>query len=344
MAVTRDDVARLAGVSPATVSYVINNGPRPVSEETRAKVLWAIEQLGYQPNVMAQNLRRQRTDTIGLVFTTIERHLTHPYFVDLLTSIGEECARHGFDLLLSPCTDRSLEQTIYERMVGGRRVAGVIVTGIRHDDARIAYLSAEEFPFVILGRPEHNEDFPYIDVDGARGVDEAMQHLIDLGWRRIAFIGLSAELICADDRLAGYRKALERNGLPYDPRLVTNMSTTEEAGHQAMAGFLALNEPPDAVLACSDELALGAMNAAQEQGLVVGRDVGVIGFDDIPSAAYCRPPLTTIRQPMYEIGTRLCHMLIQIIEGEEPEERQVILPPTLVVRESCGAHRRQGPV
>lgn len=153
MAVTRDDVARLAGVSPATVSYVINDGPRPVSEETRAKVLRAIEQLGYQPNVMAQNLRRQRTNTVALVFTTIERHLTHPYFVDLLTSVGEECARHGFDLLLSPCTDRALEQSIYERMVGGRRAAGVIVTGVRHDDTRIAYPGAEGFPFVVFGRP-----------------------------------------------------------------------------------------------------------------------------------------------------------------------------------------------
>ena len=340
MAVTRDDVARLAGVSPATVSYVINDGPRPVSEETRAKVLRAIEQLGYQPNVMAQNLRRQRTNTVALVFTTIERHLTHPYFVDLLTSVGEECARHGFDLLLSPCTDRALEQSIYERMVGGRRAAGVIVTGVRHDDTRIAYLGAEGFPFVVFGRPEHNEDLPYIDVDGVRGTDEAVQHLIDLGWRRIAYIGLSAELICADDRLAGYRRALERNGLAYDPALVANMHTTEAAGHQAMTRFLALNEPPNAVLACSDELALGAMNAAQEQGLVIGQDIGVIGFDDIPSAAYCRPPLTTIRQPMYEIGTRLCRMLIQIIEGEEPEERQVVLPPTLVVSESCGARRR----
>jgi len=341
MAVTRDDVARLAGVSSATVSYVINDGPRPVSEETRAKVLQAIEQLGYQPNVMAQSLRRQRANTVGLVFMTIERHLTHPYFVDLLTSIGEECAQHGFDLLLSPCIDRASEQGIYERMVKGRRVDGLIFTGVRHADSRIAYLSAEEFPFVVFGRPEHDADFIYIDVDGARGTDEAVQHLIDLGWQRIACIGLSAELICADDRLAGYRQALERNGLPYDPGLVVNVqNTTEAAGHQAMTRFLALDEPPDAVLACSDELALGAMNAAQERGLVVGQDVGVIGFDDIPSAAYCQPPLTTIRQPVYEIGTRLCHMLIQTIEGEEIEERQVVLPPTLVVRESCGAQQR----
>ena len=342
MAVTRDDVARLAGVSPATVSYVINNGPRPVSPETRAKVLRAIEQLGYQPNVIAQNLRRQRTNTVGLVFTTIERHLTHPYFVDLLTSVGEECARHGFDLLLSPCTDRASELSIYERMVKGRRVAGIILTGVRHNDPRIAFLRTEEFPFVVLGRPEdpEHEDFPYIDVDGARGIDEAVQHLVDLGWRRIAFIGLAAELICADDRLAGYRRALERNGLTYDPKYVVNMHTTEAAGYEAMSYFLSLDEPPDAVLACSDELALGAMNAAQERGMVVGQDIGIIGFDDIPSAAYCQPPLTTIRQPMYEIGTRLCRMLIQIIKGEEPKERGIILPPALIVRESSGAHRR----
>lgn len=338
MAVTRNDVARLAGVSTATVSYVVNDGPRPVSEETRAKVLQAIEQLGYQPNVMAQNLRRQRPNAVGLVFTTIERHLTHPYFVDLLTSVGEVCARHNLDMLLSPCTDRALEPGIYERLIKGQRVAGIIVTGIRHNDSRIAYLSAETFPFVVLGRPEHDEDFAYIDVNGARGVDEAVQHLVDLGWRRIACIGLATELLCADDRLAGYRRALERNGLAYDPALVANMPTTEAAGHQAMTRFLALDEPPDAVLACSDELALGAMNAAQEQGLVVGQDIGVIGFDNVPSAAYCQPPLTTIRQPIYEIGTRLCRMLIQIIEGKEPDERQVVLPPALIVRESCGAH------
>jgi LacI family transcriptional regulator len=276
---------------------------------------------------MAQNLRRQRTNTIGLVFTTIERHLTHPYFVDLLASVGEECARHGFDLLLSPCIDRTTELSLYERMVRGRLVAGAVITGIRHKDARIAYLSTEGFPFVVLGRPENSEIFPYIDVDGARGVDEAVQHLINLGWRRIAFIGLSSELICADDR--------------YDPQLVSNMHTTEAAGHEVMARYLALDEPPDAVLACSDELALGAMNAAQEKGLVVGQDIGVIGFDDIPSAAYCQPPLTTISQPMYEIGTRLSRMLIQIINGEEPETKQIVLPPTLIVRESCGSIRFQ---
>lgn len=339
MAVTRNDVARLAGVSSATVSYVINDGPRPVAEATRAKVLQAIEELGYRPNITAQNLRRQRTSTIGLVFTTIDRHLSHPYCADLLTSIGEECAQQGFDLLLSPSSDRATELTIYERLVGGGRVDGIIFTGVRHDDNRITYLKEQEASFVVLGRSEDDDEICYVDVDGAQGTDEATQHLINQGWQRIAYIGLPAELMCADDRLAGYRRALARNGMVYDPALVVNVPITEAAGYQAMTQFLAQEDPPDAVVASSDELALGAMDAAQKQGLVVGQDVAVIGFDDIPSATRGNPPLTTIRQPMYEIGTRLGHMLIQIIKGEALEERQVILPPTLVIRESCGALR-----
>ena len=340
MAVTRNDVARLAGVSSATVSYVINDGPRPVAEATRAKVLQVIEELGYRPNITAQNLRRQRTNTIGLVFTTIDRHLNHPYFVDLLTSIAEECAQQGFDLLLSPSGDRATDLTVYERLVGGRRVDGIIFTGVCHDDNRITYLKEREIPFVVLGRPENDDEICYVDVDGAQGTDEATQHLINQDWQRIAYIGLPTELICADERLAGYSRALARNGLVYNAPLVVNVPTiTEGDGYQAMTRFLTLEDPPDAIVAGSDELALGAMDAAQKQGLVIGQDVAVIGFDDIPSAARGNPPLTTIRQPMYEIGTQLGHMLIQIIKGEALEERQVILPPTLVIRESCGALR-----
>ena len=339
MSVTRNDVARLAGVSSATVSYVINDGPRPVAEATRTKVLQAIEALGYRPNITAQNLRRQRTNTIGLVFTTIDRHLSHPYFVDLLTSIGEECAQQGFDLLLSLSSDRATELAVYERLVGGGRVEGVIFTGIRHNDNRIAYLKEQEFPFVVLGRPENSEEVCYVDVDGAQGTDEATQHLINQGWQRIAYIGLPAELICADDRLAGYSRALARNGMVLDPALAVNVPITEEAGYQAMTRFLAMENPPDAIVASSDELALGVIDAAHKRGVVIGQNMAVIGFDDIPSAAYGRPPLTTIRQPMYRIGNQLSHMLIQIIKGDTPQERQVVLPPTLVVRESCGALR-----
>ena len=340
MTITRDDVARLSGVSSATVSYVINNGPRPVGEDARARVLQAIEQLGYQPNVMAQNLRMQRTNTLGLVFTTIKRHLSHPYFVNLLTSIGEECAKQGFDLLLSPCSDRVTEKRIYERLVGGRRVDGIILTGVRHNDFRITYLKQQEVPFVMLGRSENGDDgIFYVDVDGAQGTDMATQHLIDLGWSRIACICLPAELVCADDRMDGYRRALERNGLVYEQTLVVNSPITERAGHQAMAGFLALDDPPDAVIACSDELAMGAIDAAQTRGLVVGQDIAVIGFDDIPAAAFSRPKLTTILQPMYEIGSMLGDMLIRLIKGEEIENGQSILAPKLIVRESCGVTR-----
>jgi len=262
------------------------------------------------------------------------------YYLDLLSSIGEECSRHGFDLLLSACTDRALEHSAYERIVGGQRVDGMILTGTWHGDERIAYLVEKEFPFVALGRSEQDGNFPYVDVDGAKGVSDGVQLLIAQGYRRIGFIGLPTELVCAGHRFQGYQAALERNGLGFDPGLAVDCERlTQVAGYQAMRRLLELDEPLDAAFVCSDEMALGAMKAVQDKGLAVGRDFGIVGFDDIPMAVQIQPPLTSIRQPIYEIGTRLCQMLIQRIQGEHLVEQHVILEPALVVRESSGVHQ-----
>ena len=340
MPVTIKDIAKELGLSVSTVSKALNDYP-DVSLETRQLVKETARRMGYRPSVAARSLRTRRTNTIGLVFCILDRHLTDPYYLDLLASIGEECSRHGFDLLLSVCPDRGLERAAYERMIGGKRVDGMILTGTRHQDERIAYLVEREFPFVTFGRSERDGDFPYIDVDGAKGASDGVQHLIDQGYRRIGFIGLPRELICAGHRFQGYQTALERNGLGFDPRLVIYCDhLTQEAGYRAMQRLLELDEPPDAAFVCSDVVALGAMRAVQEGGLAVGRDFGIVGFDDIPMAAQVQPPLTSIRQPFYEVGTRLCRMLIKLIQGEPLAESHVILEPTLVIRESSGAHQR----
>lgn len=337
--VTIKDIAAELGLSVSTVSKALNDYP-DVSPETRRLVKKTARRMGYRPSVAARSLRTRRTNTIGLIFCIIDRHLTDPYYLDLLASIGEECSRHGFDLLLSACPDRRLELSAYERMVGGKRVDGMILTGIRYGDERIAYLVEKGFPFVALGRSEQDGDFPYVDVDGLKGVGEGVQHLIDQGYRRIGFIGLPRELICAGHRFQGYRAALERSGLGFDPRLVIHCDRlTQEAGYQAMQRLLELDEPPDAAFVCSDEMALGVMRAVREGGLTVGREFGIVGFDDIPMAAQVQPPLTSIRQPFYEVGTRLCRMLIKLIQGEPLTESHVILEPTLVVRASS-AHQR----
>jgi len=338
MPVTIKDIAAELGLSVSTVSKALNDYP-DVSPETRQLVKETARRMGYRPSAAARSLRTRRSNTIGLVFCIMDRHLTDPYYLDLLASIGEECSRHGFDLLLSACPYRRLERAAYKRMVEGKRVDGMILTGTRHGDERIAYLKGRGFPFVALGRSEEDGDFPYVDVDGAKGASAAVQHLVDQGYRRIGFIGLPTELICAGHRLQGYKTTLEKNGLSFDPRLVIHCDClTQEAGYRAMQHLLALDEPPDAAFVCSDEMALGAMKAVQEKGWVVGGDFGIVGFDDIPMAAQVQPPLTSIRQPIYEVGTRLCRMLIQRIQDEPLAERHVILEPTLVVRESSGAH------
>ena len=334
MPVTIRDIAAELGLSVSAVSKALNNYP-DIAPETRKLVMETALRMGYQPSAAARSLRIQKTNTIGLIFCIIDRHLTDPYYLNLLASIGEICSCQGFDLLLSACPDRGLEYSAYQRIVGGQKVDGMILTGIRHKDDRIAYLMEQGIPFVAFGRADHNGEFPYIDVDGAKGSEEGVQHLIDQGYRRIGFIGLPEELVCAEHRLQGYRLAIEKNGLAFDQRLVLNCENlNQDSGYNAMQQLLELDEPPDAAFFCSDVLAIGAMRAIRDRGLSVGHNFGVVGFDDIPMAAQLQPTLTSIRQPIYEVGTRLSLMLIELIQNKQLMEPHIILEPTLVVRES----------
>ena len=336
MPVTIRDIAAELGLSISAVSKAMNDYS-DIAPETRQLVKETAFRMGYQPSAAARSLRTRKTNTIGLIFCIIDSHLTNPYYLNLLASIGEESSRQGFDLLISACPDRGLEYSAYERIIGGKKVDGMILTGIRYEDERIAYLVEQAVPFVAFGRSEQDGEFPYIDVDGAKGSQDGVQHLIEQGYKHISFIGLPPELICAGHRFQGYMTALERNGVEFDPNQVINCEhLTQESGYQAMQHLLDLGEPPDAACVCSDALAIGAMSAVQDKGLSVGRDFGIVGFDDIPMAAQVQPPLTSIRQPIYEVGTRLCKMLIEQIQGERLTERHIILEPTLVIRESSG--------
>ena len=177
MPVTIRDIAAELDLSVSAVSKALNDYP-DVAPETRQLVKETAQRLGYRPSAAARSLRTRRTDTIGLTFCLLDRHLTDPYYLDPLSSIGEECSRHGFDLLLSACPVQELEHAAYERMVGGQRVDGMILTGTRHGDERTAYLVEKGIPFVAFGRSEQDGDFPYVDVDGAKGVSDGVQHLL----------------------------------------------------------------------------------------------------------------------------------------------------------------------
>ncbi|RLC68777.1 MAG: LacI family transcriptional regulator [Chloroflexi bacterium] len=338
---TIKDVARLANVSIATVSYVLNNSGL-VSEATRARVLAAVEELGYRPSIIARSLKGKHTHMLGFVLSPFARQPQDPFFNEFLSALADTAASFDYHVAVTTTADLSSERKTYEDMVRDRRVDGFIVADTRPDDERLAYLVTAGFPFVAFGRPANELDFPYVDVDGRAGVKRAVQHLIDLGHRRIGLIELSPALVCRMHRRQGYETALQENGLPLQPELIAVGGLTEKDGYLAMSGLLDLARPPTAVIAGNDLMAVGAMNAIRDRGLAVPDDVAIIGFDDIPLASYVRPTLSTLRQDFYGIGERLVRMLMALLRGEEMTEPQKILEPTLIIRESSGGALTKG--
>jgi LacI family transcriptional regulator len=336
-AVTLKDLATELGLSITTVSRALA-GYGDVAEATRQRVLQAAQEMGYVPDVTARRLQKGRTDTIGFVIPTFGPRFSDPYFSELLAGIGNEAARHSFDLLVSTQPpDTPEEEAAYRRLIEGRLVDGLLVVRTRVEDQRLARLAKTDFPFVAFGRSDLEVDFPYVDEDGFRGFELAGQHLIDLGHRRLAFIAAPENLMFSRYRRAGLEAVLQRHGLTMPPNYYIASDLTQRGGFAAMNQLLDLSSPPTAVVACNDLMALGAISAAQKRGLVVGRDVAITGFDDIPLAEHSHPPLTTVRQPIYDIGRQVCDMLICLIEGKELTERHILLEPELVVRESSGA-------
>ena len=333
MPVTLQDIADQLDVSIATVSRALSNSSG-VSEATRQRVLVTAQEMGYRPNVTARRLQQQRTETIGFVIPTFGPRFSDPFFSELLAGIGNEASEHEYDLLVSTRAPGPEELLGYERLVTERRVDGLLVVRTRRKDPRIAYLLERGFPFVAFGRSDIEEDFPYLDVDGEAGVRALTQHLIEQGHRRIAYVNAPQDVMFKRYRLEGFRKALTAAGLTYDPELIIDGRLTNASGYQAGQRLMALKSHPTAVIACNDLMALGVMSAVHETGLRVGREIAVAGFDDIPMAKLAHPPLTTVQQPIYQIGRKICRMLLTLLKGEPLEESHVLFKPKLVVRES----------
>jgi LacI family transcriptional regulator len=334
MPVTLKDIARETGFSVTTVSRALNDYD-DVAEETKARIKQVAQELGYYPSATAQQLQKRRTDTIGFVIPTFGPRFSDPYFSELLAGIGNEAAEQDLDLLVSTRSpDEEEERETYRRLVNSRRVDGLLVVRTRREDWRVAYLAEQGLPFVAFGRSDLALDFPWLDVDGASGMEQVTQHLIDRGHRRIAYLAAPEDLMFCYYRMNGYKRVLEKDGLRFSEDMVAFGDLTQQGGYQAAQQLLNLSPPPTAIVVCNDLMALGAYRAAHEQNLVIGQDIAITGFDDIPLAEHAHPPLTTVHQPIYQIGSTICRMLIQLVRQEELEERHVLLEPQLIVRES----------
>lgn len=335
MPVTLHDLAREVGVSIATVSRALSGAPG-VAEETRQRVLAAARAAHYRPNVMAQRLQKQRTDTLGIIVPTSSTRFGDPFFGDFLAGVGDKAIEHEYDLLVSTRAPEADELHTYERMVRERRVDGLIVISTRPHDERILYLLEQDFPFVAFGRSDIDAEFPYLDVDGEYGMYHATRYLIALGHRRIAYISAPYTFMYSTHRLQGYRKALAEHNIPFDEQLIAIGDLRDRSGYNLTRDFLSRENPPSAIIACNDWMASGAIGAARDMGLTVGQDLSILGFDDVPLAQIVHPRLTTVHQPAYEAGWHICDMLIRLLRQETLEQRHVLLQPELIVRESCG--------
>lgn len=329
------DVAREAGVSIATVSYVLN-GTRRVTEETHQRVLSAVQRLGYRANIMARNLQASETRLFGYTWHPAAADSFNPILDHFLQAMAEAAARHDYRVLTFPTTSIQEELAVYQEMVRIGQVDGFILSNTNLGDERVRTLLEIGFPFVAFGRSDAGWDFPWVDVDGAAGIEIATRHLIERGHRRIACLTWPEGSLTGQYRLSGYTRGMIAAGLPVEPRWVSRTGNFYSDAYAATLRLLALPPEirPSAVIAMSDLMAMGVINAGWEAGLQVGRDLAVVGFDDAPIAGFLHPALTSLHQPISEVGERLAVMLAALCSGQTLTEQHVLLVPKLVIRAS----------
>lgn len=337
------DLAQKTGFSITTVSRALA-GYDDVNAQTRQHILSAAHEMGYQPNEVARQLRSQRSQTLGLIVPANDQSFSNDFFNELLRGIGDAAALERYDLLISAQPPGKEELLAYKRMVGGNRVDGMILARTRQHDERITYLQSVNCPFVVAGRSEPGtpSDFYHIDVDSQMGICTATEHLIASGHQHIGLILPPLEVAYTEYRRRGYEEALCKARLPYRPAYVLYGDLMRCGGFEAANTLLNQNPEITALVCSNDLMALGAVSAVSSRGKAVGQDIAVTGFDDIPAAEYAHPSLTTVRQPIYEIGRRLVQLLMQIIAGQPPEETSLLMPTSLVVRDSTRRLEHKG--
>lgn len=328
------DVAKRAGVGKSTVSRVLT-GSRRVRPETRARVEAAMQAMGYRPNGLARAFVTGRTRTLGLVV-----HNLHNPFFGLLAQGMEAASRaRGYNVLITDSGQNLAQQQECLSMLAERRVDGILVVLILGSEHEAAAFQRTGVRIVFLNAADGNEHISTIGTDNVRGGLLATRHLLDLGHRRVGFIGNLCSISACRDRLAGYRQAHAQAGIAVDRTLVVTDLPNLEAARTATHKLLDSPDPPTALFAVNDEFAMASLQALAERGRCVPDEMAVVGFDDTPLAAWLSVPLTTVAQPIEEQGRLAADLLIDHIEQPELSIRHIVLQPRLIVRESCGARR-----
>ena len=333
--VTIKDVAQACGVAPSTVSNALT-GKGYVRAKTRDQVIAAAARLGYRASSLARGLRLQRTWTVGVLLADI----ANPFFPDLVRGMEDVLWARHYNLMLCNTDYDKEKEAAYLRHLVDKRLDGLILASTAADSPHVMLLRERGMPFVMLNRRHRTLATDYVGIDNRRGTASAVQHLAELGHSRIAFIRGPQDSSAAEDRLSGYLDEMRRQFALFDEQLIAPGDYSIEAGKGACARFLALDQPPTAIVSANDFMAIGAMATLRERGLAVPRDMSVTGFDDIYVAALPWFELTTLRPHSRELGTRTAEVLLARIDKTANGPADIVLAPTLIQRGTTAPPRR----
>lgn len=340
MPVSIKDIARAAGVSHSTVSRALSDSPL-INTQTKARIQDLARAMGYSPDAAARSLVMRRTHTVGVVVTTI----ADPFSAEVVEGIERTASAHGYSVILAASNDEPEREIAAVEMLHSKRVDAIVVTSSRVGALHQERLGAAGVPVILLNNHSLQQvpNAYSVRVDDVHGGRLATEHLVGLGHRRIAHVAGPEGHTPSRERLEGYRQALEAAGLAFEPALVIPGNGRPEGGATALAALLALPERPSAAFCYNDMTAIGLLRSGKAAGVRVPEDLAVVGFDNIPFAAYVTPALTTIAQPMLELGQRAMDMALALMSGQERVESgipDVVLQGQLIVRESAGERIR----
>ena len=333
MPLTLEDIATLSGYSRSTVSRVLNkeNG---VSDKARIAIQKIIQEKEYQPNLAARGLASGKSRIFGLVISHgINDLFSDSFYSLLMQGVTKACAERDYSVMLWLSRMLSKEELI-SKITNNSMLDGLIISSIEYQDPMIDDILESKVPFVMVGQNSSNKSIHYVDTNNASSAFEAVNHFIQLGYRKIATITGPTNKIAGRDRLKGYQMALIENDIEIDSDLIQLGYFTDLGGYSAMQKLLKYQ--PEAVFVASDTMAFGAIRAIKDAGLKIPEDIALIGFDNIPTASEMSPPITTINQDIPKMGEVAVNMLIELINEKNKEIENIILPAELIIRESCG--------
>lgn len=339
MAVTIKDVAKKAGVSVATVSRVVNQKDiHKVGPRTQKKIEKILKEMGYYPNTMARGLKTRRTYNIGVVFFWYDKpHLSDFYLTRLLDGVFNFLSEKRYNILMNTFSREMGTEGVYSSFVNSGLVDGILAIAPPLNSRFFMDLKGRQLPFVLVNYQVNDRDISFVDCLNTQGILDLVDHLLELGHKRIAFISGDIEFSKnALDRFNAFQYAAKKRGLPFSEELVYQGNWTPDAGAEAVRKFLKAKPRPTAVMASTDLMAMGAIRELRAQGLRVPQDVAVTGFDDLPLSGLGDFPITTVHQPLFDMGVAATQMLLDRIEKRPIEYNHRLFPTKLIIRESCG--------